>query len=308
MIIDVHYHLMPAVNKPVVENLSKFLLQAAKSMGRTVNIEEIEKRALETWADPTGERLIADMDAAGIDFTVICMVDNAANEAITSEMTQRANKIIGDVAKRYPKRIMGLAGVDPRRPEASDMMRQCFEEFGVKGLKYHPDYGYDPAGPESYKVLEIVVKNRGILLTHTGPLMPPARCKFSEPMMLADLAVDFPELNVIAAHMGLINWRPWASLAAYQSTLYGDLAMWDIMAFGRYDFFCRELRNIIDSVGVSKVLFGTDGPILPMIEPAKNMIRLLKDLSEKAPEGIQFTKEEIDAILGGNAAAILGLK
>ena len=307
MIVDVHYHLMPAVNKPIVEHLSKFVFQAATAMGKTVSIEEIEKRAFETWPDPTGERLISDMDKAGIDFTVICMVDNASNEALTPEMIQRANKIIGDVARRYPNRIMGLAGVDPRRPEAVDMMKQCFEEFGVKGLKYHPDYGYDPAGPQSYNVLEIVVKNKGILLTHTGPLMPPARCKFAEPMMLADLAVDFPELNVIAAHMGSINWRPWASLAAYQQTLYGDLAMWDTMAFGNFELFCRELRNIIDLAGISKVLFGTDGPVLSIIEPAGNMVNLLKNLPENAPQGIHFTKEEVDAILGGNAISVLGL-
>lgn len=307
MIVDVHYHLMPSVNKPIVEHLSKFVFQAATAMGKTVSIEEIEKRAFETWPDPTGERLISDMDKAGIDFTVICMVDNASNEALTPEMIQRANKIIGDVARRYPNRIMGLAGVDPRRPEAVDMMKQCFEEFGVKGLKYHPDYGYDPAGPQSYNVLEIVVKNKGILLTHTGPLMPPARCKFAEPMMLADLAVDFPELNVIAAHMGSINWRPWASLAAYQPTLYGDLAMWDMMAFGNFELFCRELRNIIDLAGISKVLFGTDGPVLSIIEPAGNMVNLLKNLPENAPQGIHFTKEEVDAILGGNAISVLGL-
>jgi len=307
MIIDVHYHLMPAVNKQVVEHLSKLILQAAESMGKKISLEEIEKHALDTWADPTGERLIADMDAAGIDMTVICMVDNSDNVKLTHDRIQMANKIIGDIAQRYPKRIIGLAGVDPRRPEAADMMKQCFEEFGVTGLKYHPDYGYDPAGPESYKVLEVVVENKGVLLTHTGPLGPPARCKFAEPMMLADLAVDFPELNVIAAHMGSINWRPWASLAMHQPTLYGDLAMWDITAFSNYEFFCRELRDLIDFVGVSKVLFGTDGPVLSVLEPAGNIVQLIKNLPEKAPEGIEFTKEEIDAILGGNAAAVFGL-
>jgi hypothetical protein len=36
------------------------------------------------------------------------------------------------------------------------MLKQSFEEFGVKGLKYHPDYGFDPSKPESYNLLEIV--------------------------------------------------------------------------------------------------------------------------------------------------------
>ena len=308
MIIDVHYHLMPVVTEEMAAHTASHAIRAAEIMGKNMAPETIIKKALETWADPTGDRLIELMDESGIDLTVICMVDNASIPQLKPEMVQRGNKIVGDVALKFPDRVMALAGVDPRRPEAQDMLRQCFQEFGVKGLKYHPDHGYDPAGPESYKVLEVLAENKGILLTHTGPLMPPSRCKFADPSLLADLAVDFPELKIIAAHMGAIEWRSWANLAAHQPNLYGDLAMWDAYAFGRYDLFCRELRDILDYAGVSKVLFGTDNPIFNTIEPTRNWIRLLKDLPSNAPEGVKFTEAEIDAILGGNAASILGLK
>ena len=127
-------------------------------------------------------------------------------------------------------------------------------------------------------------------------------------MMLSDLAVDFPELKVIAAHIGgIINWRPLASPAAQQPNLYGDLAMWDHYAMTKYDLFCRELRTILDYLGSSKVLFGTDNPIPSVVEPTRNWIQLLKDLPTNAPEGMNFSQEEVDAILGGNAASILGL-
>jgi predicted TIM-barrel fold metal-dependent hydrolase len=307
MIIDVHYHLMPAVNEETAARIARYAVRAAEIMGKSIALDAVIKKALETWADPTGEHLIGLMDEAGIDVTVICLVDNADIPGVTPESIQRANKILGDIASRYPHRIIPFAGVDPRRPEARDMLQQCFLEFGVKGLKYHPDHGYDPGGPESYKLLEILVAHKGILLTHTGPLPPPARCRFAEPALLADLAVDFPELPVIAAHMGAIDWRSWANLAAHQPNLYGDLAMWDAYAFGRYELFCRELRDILDYAGASKVLFGTDNPIFNTIEPTRNWIRLLKDLPSNAPKGISFTEAEIDAILGGNAASILGL-
>jgi hypothetical protein len=38
-----------------------------------------------------------------------------------------------------------------------------------------------------------------------------------------------------------------------------------------------------------------------------DFLRSYQDLPEKAPAGIKFTNEEVDAILGGNAARILGL-
>jgi predicted TIM-barrel fold metal-dependent hydrolase len=202
MIIDVHYHLLPKLPEKVVRNLAHYAILAAKVMGKKTDPETIIKKASETWPDPTGERLIALMEDSGIDLTLICMVDNADIVQLKPEIMQKGNRIIGDIARNNPGRVMALAGIDPRRPQAPDMLKQCFEEFGVRGVKYHPDDGYAPCGPESYKLLEALVKYNGILLTHTGPLGPPSRCKFAEPIMLSDLAVDFPDLKVIAAHMG----------------------------------------------------------------------------------------------------------
>jgi len=307
MIIDVHYHLFPKLSEAMCRNLAQSAVRQAWEMGIPVDPEELIQKALKTWPDPDGEGVLAVMEDAGIDLTLICMVDNANITRIKPENIQRGNKIIGDIARRHPGRIMALAGVDPRRPEAPDMLKQCFEEFGVRGLKYHPDDGYYPGSKESYRLLEILVKYDGILLTHTSPLGPPSRPKYAEAIELSDLAVDFPELKVIAAHMGACNWRPWASLAARQPNLYGDLAMWDHWAFTKFNLFCRELRDILDFVGPHKVLFGTDNPMASAVVPTKRLIQLLRDLPEKAPAGITFTREEIDGILGNNAAAMLGL-
>jgi predicted TIM-barrel fold metal-dependent hydrolase len=307
MIIDVHYHHMSAFPEAAAKDISAHAVHAANTMGKKVDPDAVAREAFETWQDPTGERLLAGMAEKGIDLTVICRVDDASNPRFKSESMQRGNKTAADIAKKYPDKVMALAGIDPRRPEAVDMTRQCMEEFGMKGVKYHADNGFYPCSPESYKVLEVLVENGGILLTHTSPLPPPSRAKYAETAQLSDLAVDFPDLKVIAAHMGYVDWRPWASLALNQPNLYGDLAMWVSFAFGNYNLFCQELRTILDYVGASKVLFGTDDPIYNTIAPTKDWIQLLKDLPNKAPDGIVFTREEIDAILGGNAAGILGL-
>jgi predicted TIM-barrel fold metal-dependent hydrolase len=106
--------------------------------------------------------------------------------------------------------------------------------------------------------------------------------------------------------MGQINWRPWASLATYNSNLYGDLAMWPFL-FGNFQNFCRELRNVIDYAGAESIVFGSDAPVFEMVMPIKKMIGQIADLPNSAPNGIKFTKEEISAILGDNAAEIFGL-
>jgi predicted TIM-barrel fold metal-dependent hydrolase len=307
MIIDMHYHQIPAMPDEMIGALLSDITRALKIMNKKIDIDVLIEKAKASWADPDGEKLIAGMDESGVDYTVICAIDTIEGGAITTEMAQFQNKMVADVARNNPDRVMALAGIDPRRENAVDMLCECFDDFGMRGVKYHPDFGFDPSGPESYKLLEVLESKGGILLSHTGPLHPPSRGKYAEPVLLSDIGVDFPDLKVIAAHMGYINWRPWAALATHQPNLFGDLAMWDVYAFGRYELFCRELRDLIDFAGIEKVLFGTDNPIFSIVRPTRDWIQLIKDLPENAPVGIKFTNEEVDAILGGNAAKILGL-
>ncbi|RJQ85925.1 MAG: hypothetical protein C4519_02640 [Desulfobacteraceae bacterium] len=305
MIVDVHYHYMPSMSEEGAARLVKYVMHQAEILGIHAERDALVRKILETWGDPTGEQLIRSMDEGGIDVTVAVTVDHFSR--MTAETAQRQNKMLNNVVKRYPGRVIDLAGLDPRRPEAVAMARYYLEDLGMKGLKYHPDHGYHPAGPESYRVLEVLARNKGLLLTHTSPLGPPARNAFSEAALLSDLAVDFPEITIIAAHMNAINWRPWAALAGMQPTLYGDLAMWDNLAFRNYDLFCRELRTIIDLVGAHKVLFGSDAPIHTLLQPINKWGGIIRDLPAKAPAGISFTREEVDLILGGNAMRILNL-
>jgi predicted TIM-barrel fold metal-dependent hydrolase len=178
----------------------------------------------------------------------------------------------------------------------------------MKGLKYHCDSGYAPNSPKSIKILKYLEKKKGILLTHTGPLGPPAKCKYTEPILLSETSNLLPNLKIIGAHMGSApKWREWAALAAFYPNLYGDMAMWQAYAFGKYELFCRELRDLIDYAGLEKVMFASDGPIYDIIIPTKKYIQLIKNLPKDAPKGIKFTNEEVEAILGNNAAKFLGL-
>jgi uncharacterized protein len=306
VIIDIHYHLVPTYSEEAARKLAAGILRHARAMGRKLDEAMVIRSCMETFADPIGEKLIAHMEEAGIDLTVICAVDNV-DDGAPADKIQAYNKLLTDICRRYPGKVLALAGVDPRRPEATDMLKQCFEEYGVTGLKYHPDFGYNPSGPESYRLLEIVDNHKGVLLTHCGAIKPPGRPKYTDALLLSDIGVDFPDIKVIAAHMGQANWRCWANLACHQPNFYGDMAEWDTLAFGHYELFCRELRDLIDHSHISKVLFGADSPIFDVIEPMQNYIKLIMNLPRNSPAGIKFTEAEVAAILGGNAARVLGL-
>ena len=170
MIIDVHYHPIVGLvemSKMAFQMSARLFSRYAANMNRPMSPEAYIQKAEESLLDdPNGEKIIERMDKNGIDFRLLLMMDRVETP---EEITQTKNRIVGKLAQKHPERFIALVGVDPRRPNASDLLKQCFEEFGCRGLKYHPDFGYDPSGAESLNLLETLHKLNGILLTHTGP-------------------------------------------------------------------------------------------------------------------------------------------
>ncbi len=308
MIIDTHYHMIPGLSSVALKHVARWALMSARKVGLDIARDKLFEEAKNIYADPTGEKLIERMDEAGIDITVFCAVDNSSLRGNTFEVAKDLNQKIGSLAKKFPDRFIAFAGIDPRRPEAPDLLRLCLEEFNMRGLKLNPDYGYYPNSPEAYRLLEILQEAGGILLTHSGPNCPPYRGKYAHPMHLNDVAIDFPGLTVIAAHMGHFFWREWVGLAYYHPNLFGDIAEWQILAKRNLNFFCKELREIIDICGAERILFGSDGPIFEPVIPVKDWITTLKSLPKSSPGGIDFGQDEINAILGSNARHILKIK
>ena len=306
MIIDVHYHFMrlPADEKMAVNMVSR-LLEDAERAGIKKSIEEVFPIYKDYMDDVECDKLVKRMDENGIDVTAVCIVDNF-DAGLDNERVMRANEYCAKAASRHPGRIMALAGIDPRRPDAPALLRQCIGGLGMKGLKWHPDHGYYPNSEEAYAVLEVANELRIPLLTHTGPL-PHSRAKYAHPIHLDDIALSFPNVDIIAAHMGDIWWRDWAALAKYKRNIYGDLAMWQFPAVVKPDLFRRYLREILDIVGPEQVLFSADGPSYEPHVSNKDWVEIIKALSKESSDGIKFTDEEVEAILGGNAARILKL-
>ncbi len=309
MIIDTHYHMIPQVGTKASRFMARWPFQHAEKLGIPVDFDTLASKIKDIAADPAGEKLLARMDETGIDITMFCAVDDCSIHGNTYNIVKDLNEKTASIAGRSPSRLVALAGIDPRRPEAPALLKYCLDELGMKGLKLHPDHGYYPNSPGTYRMLEILQERDGILLTHTGPSAPPGKAgKYANPMLLDEVAVDFPGLVIIAAHMGQFWWREWVGSAYYHPNLYGDLAEWQILARRNLAFFRKELRTIIDICGVEKILFGSDGPIFELIAPVAEWLKTLQSLPDDTSDGIQFTREEVDAILGGNAQRILKLQ
>ena len=306
LVIDIHYHYLPLVPEELVEFVAQELVYGLKKNSRPWDAQTLIKLTQDTIIDPDGSLVLSREQKLGVDITCINTMDVIVPGLIEADTVLRSNKMAADLASQNPGKIFAFAGIDPRRPEAAELAETCLETYGMIGVKWHPDNGFDPSGSEAREVLTVLDRKGGILLVHTG-YMPGGRCKYCSFDKICDILCDFPNIKVIAAHMGKTAWQEFAGLAHDFPNLYGDLAVWSRYADRNYDFFCRQLRELTYYAGVDKVLWGTDDPFENYTVPTHRFLQMMRDLPEKAPKGYDFSQEEVDLMLGGNAARLLGM-
>jgi predicted TIM-barrel fold metal-dependent hydrolase len=307
MIIDVHYHITVEDWFPKAwwNIMTQVYIGAFKAMGMDTTPEDVKKNILDTLWDPDGENLIKEMDEAGIDKTVILPLDLGLAIGEPKASIEDQNKAYADLQNKYPDRIVAFATVDPRRANAIDLIEKAIKEWGLKGVKLHPGTGYFPDAEELNAFFAKLSELGVPVLTHSGFWM--VRSKYCDPIYFDDILIDFPNLTIIFAHFG----RGWQNvlfeMAAWRHNAVTDFSGCQFLAQEHYGLFCQNLRYALDSFGPARVLFGTDGPYYRPLMSSKDYIQIVKDLPQNSPDGIAFTTEEVDTILGGAAAGILGI-
>lgn len=299
MIIDVHCHIWE--EQFLSDELRAILIAVAKR----------HKFDLNSILDASPERLVSEMDEAGIDKTVIVGLDYEYLFKGKVSYKEYNDKVSGYV-KEYPDRLIGFAGIDPRRgKEAIHELERCVEEFGFKGVKLWPLTGFYPDDLKFYPFYERVEDLGATILCHTGLGVTNTYLKYNRPMYVDTVAVDFPNINIIMAHMG----DPWVNeaiaVAAKNPNVYMDISGLE-PSFKRAPFiFFQNLLQAKMLCGIDKILFGSDWPLFTPILSLQDYVEGIKKMklppSIKLMEIPEFTTDESNKILGGNAQDILEL-
>jgi predicted TIM-barrel fold metal-dependent hydrolase len=210
------------------------------------------------------------------------------------------NEEVAEAAAANPDVLIPFASIDPFKGKAGvRQARRLVEEYGVKGFKFHPSIqGFFPDDRLAYGLYEAIEELGAIALFHTGqtgigagvPGGGGIRLKYSDPMRVDDVAVDFPGLKIILAHPSF-PWQDAAlSVATHKPTVHIDLSGWSPK------YFPPQLVRYANSLLQDKVLFGSDYPV---ISPD----RWLADFAE-----LPMKDEVRPKILKDNAARLLGLR
>ncbi|MFC1857933.1 amidohydrolase family protein [Thermodesulfobacteriota bacterium] len=307
MIIDVHYHLLVEDWLPARwwQAVLNFYVKALKAMGMEMTIEAVKANILDSFWDPEGDQLIAQMDESGIDKTVILPQDFGLAMGEPKVTVEEQNKAYAEVQKKHPDRIIAFAGIDPRRAGAIELMERAINEWGLKGIKLHPGTGYFPDEKELFKFFEKISSLNAPILIHSGMWI--GINKTCDPIHFDNILLNLPNLKIIAAHLG----RGWQNvlfeMGAHRPNLFTDFCGWQVVSQQHYDIFCQNLRFALNAFGPERVLFGSDGPFYNPAMPNKDFIQVIRDLPKNAPKGIAFSDEEVEAMLGGSAAEIFDM-
>jgi predicted TIM-barrel fold metal-dependent hydrolase len=310
MLIDAHYHLVAEEWYPEGwwQAVTNMYLNGMKQLGMEMPLEAIRETMIPTLWDAEGEALIRDMDAGGIDKTVLLPMDYWILFGEPKVSLEGQLKAYADLQSRHPDRIIAFATVDPRRPDAVELLERAINEWGLKGLNLYPQTGYFMNEPNTYRVLEKASEFQLPVTCHTGQLgAAPLHAKYGDPIYLDDVVQDFPNLTVTAGHMAFGWHEQLFYLAGLRYNILTDVSAWQDVARGNYFKFCQVLRHALDRLGPNRVLFGTDNPFVAALMSTKDYAVLIRELPQNAPEGINFTEAEVTAILSDNAARILSL-
>lgn len=307
MLIDAHYHLVAQEWYPEGwwQTVAYMYVNGMKALGMEMPADVVRETMIPSLWDPEGEALIADMEANGIDKTVLLPMDYWILYGEPKVSLEVQLKAYSDLQRKYPDKIIAFATVDPRRPDAVDQLDRAISEWGLKGLNLYPQTGFYVNEPSTYRVLEKAAELRLPVTCHTGQLgAAPLRAKYGDPIHLDDLVQDFPDLKITAGHMAFGWHEQLFYLAGLRYNLATDVSAWQDVARANFRKFCEVLRQALDRLGPDRVLFGTDNPFVAALMSTKDYAELIRGLPQNAPEGIAFTEAEIAAILGENAAKL----
>ena len=177
-----------------------------------------------------------------------------------------SNEEIAELAHQHGDVAIPFASINPHRgKEGVAAARRLIKDYRVKGFKFHPTVQeFFPNDRLAYPLYEAIAEAKLPALFHTGQTGVGAgtpgggglRLKYSNPLLLDDVAADFPDMHIILAHPSF-PWQEEAlSVATHKPQVYIDLSGWSPK------YFPPILVQYANTLLKDKILFGSDYPVL----------------------------------------------
>lgn len=270
MIIDFHTHIFP----------EKVAQKALPKLSSVIHLEPA--------TDGTVQGLLSSMREAGIDISVVLPTVTAPHQ-FDSILKFACYVNEYDYGEKGP-RLISLGGIHPGSEHYREEL-QLLKDYGFAGFKIHPDYQLTCFNDIRYKrILDRAAELELCCVTHTGydPYSPDKiHCT---PEMVLEVIREVCPYRLVLAHMGCNE-----NYDASEAMLMGQPVYLD-MSYSLLHMDPGQLTRMIRAHGTRRILFGSDSPWTSQ----KKDVAQFRALDE-------FTEEEQEQMLSGNAAKLLRL-
>ncbi len=274
------------------------------------------------------EARLAEMDKMGIDVQAISTSPSHYNYRIEPELGRQSsravNERLAEIVASHPDRFVALGTVPMQEPAfAVKELEYCMKSLGFRGLELGTNVGKTEIADPKYEKLWAKAQELGaVIFLHPSGFTDTSRLKehfltnvIGNPLdttvaiahiVYGGILERYPKLKIVAAHGGgYMGHYPARMDHAYKvrpechdhitrpPSYYMKKIYYDTMVFGE-----TQLEHLVKLWGESHVVIGTDYPYdMGYYKPV--------DFIERAKF---LTRKQKDAIIGGNAAKLLGLK
>jgi predicted TIM-barrel fold metal-dependent hydrolase len=190
-------------------------------------------------------RVLAAMDAVGIDISVVYNIFHAE--------TEYGHNATAAYIAHNPQRLMGFAYVTPIEPLEKTLaeLSRAIDQLGFAGIKLYPPYMPWPLHDEHwFPIYEFANQRKLPVIFHTGPE------PHSKPQLLEHIAPRFPHAQFIAGHSG--NFQPYRNDAIAAAQKYSNIYLETCSSFRSPG----AIEELVAGVGSERVLFGSDMPLM----------------------------------------------
>lgn len=329
--IDIHAHITPQCFWNATENGGDWhtLKREQDARGREIPVVAGQRLGpLPPKARWTPEERLSDMDSLGVDVHVLSPYSGFYNyhlpAAVAIATSRDANDEISQMTRRWPQRFAGLGSLPMQDVKAAiDELERCVVQLGLKGAMINDHVNGKLLDEPDYLPFWQAAEQLGaLILFHQGggTTVRSRIGRYHLPNTignLADRAITFatlvmggvmdacPDLKVCLSHGGGYTCygiarmdRGWQGLPPTGSKITQPPSRY----LRRFYYDCivyteAALRYLIDTVGVDRVVFGTDWPYDMDVDWPVSWILSLESL----------TDEEKESILWKNMENLLGL-
>jgi uncharacterized protein len=254
--------------------------------GREIPIDEPveEDRTIDV------DNALAQLDEAGYEIAVLACMKMWSYWHHHKLIMDLPEEVVAEAIAKAPSRLIGGVGYNPFRiDESISRVEIAVREWGFGYAYSHPiTFGVAPNDRRCYplyaKCVELGIPV-GFQVGHSAEVLP---SEFGRPMLVDDVAIEFPTLKINMSHTGWPWTSEFCSMIWRHPNVYGDISAYFPSSLP------GELVEFMDSSrGRNKILFGTNGMMLK---------RFKQDF-----ESLPISDKTKERVLRENAIEFLGL-